>query len=81
MTRESRPATRDEIVDIVGPLDDAVLMRILETRASPAEVLEAFAWSSADDAIGTELERRPRGAAAQVYEILTVEEEEPDEPR
>jgi hypothetical protein len=75
-----RPATAAEIVKIVGPLDDAVLVRILATGATAAEVLEAFTWASADDQIGTELERRPRGAAAAVYDILKQEEPEPDEP-
>ena len=81
MTRESQPATAEEIVRILGPLDDAVLLSILETGASPSEVLEAFTWFSDDDQIGTELERRPRGAAAQVLEILEREEPEPDAPR
>ena len=75
----SRPATAAEIMEIVGPLDDAVLMRIVETEASPAEVLEAFTWVTADDQIGTELEHGPRGAVARVYEILKREEPEPDE--
>lgn len=81
MHSSSRPATAEEIVRILGPLDDAVLLKILETGATPAEVLEAFTWSTADDQIGTELEHRPRGAVARVYEILKREEPEPDEPR
>ena len=80
MTQSSRAATADEIVKIVGPLEDAVLMRIIETEATAAEVLEAFTWTSADDQIGTELERGPRGVVAQVYEIMKAEEPEPDEP-
>jgi hypothetical protein len=56
-------------------------MQILETGASPSEVLEAFTWLSDDDQIGTELEHRPRGAAARVSEILEREQPEPDEPR
>ena len=79
MNRVSRPATAPEITEIVGPLDDAVLMRIVETEATPAEVLEAFTWANADDQIGTELEHRPRGAVARVYEILKREEPESDE--
>jgi len=47
MTQRSRPATATEIVEIVGPLDDAVLVRIVETEASAAEVLEAFTWATA----------------------------------
>ena len=61
-----------EITQIVGPLDDAVLMRIVETKATPAEVLEAFTWATADDQIGTELEHAPRGAVAGVYEAWKV---------
>jgi len=81
MTQISRPATAAEIIEIVGPLEDAVLMRIVETAATPSEVLEAFTWVTADDQIGTELEHRPRGAVAQVFDILKREELEPDERR
>ncbi len=79
MKEMARPATSGEIIDIVGPLDDTALMRILETRATAAEVLEAFTWANADDQIGTELEHGPRGAVTSVYEILKSEEPEPDE--
>ena len=64
MKQISRPTTAAEIIEIVGPLDDAVLMRILETQAVRAEVLEAFTWASADDQIGTELEHGLRGVVA-----------------
>ena len=49
MKQIARPATAAEITEIVGPLDDAVLMRIIETEATPAEVLEAFTWATDDD--------------------------------
>jgi len=42
MNQILRPATAAEIIEIVGPLDDSVLMRIVETEATPTEVLEAF---------------------------------------
>ena len=81
MGETARPATAAEIIEIVGPLEDAVLMRIVETGATPGEVLEAFTWATADDQIGTELERRPRGVVARVYDILKRENPEPDEGR
>jgi hypothetical protein len=31
-----------------------VLLRIVETNATPAELLEAFTWTTADDQIGTD---------------------------
>jgi hypothetical protein len=79
MSQISRPATAAEIIEVIGPLDDSVLMRIVETEATPTEVLEAFTWATADDQIGTELEHRPRGAVARVYEILKREEPEAGE--
>jgi hypothetical protein len=83
MTQSQRqcPATSSEIVAIVGPLDDAVLLQILELEATAAEVLEAFTWANADDQIGTEIEHGPRGVVARLYEILRLEEPEPDERR
>lgn len=79
MPQHSRPATADEIIQIVGPLDDAVVMRIVATEATAAEVLAAFTWAAADDQIGTELERGPRGMVVRVYEILKQEEPDPDD--
>jgi hypothetical protein len=79
MSQMSQPATAAEILEIVGSLDDSALMRIVDTGATPAEVLEAFTWATADDQIGTELEHRPRSAVARVYEILKREEPEPGE--
>jgi hypothetical protein len=79
MVQSSPAATASEILQIIGPLDDAVLMRILGTQATAAEVLEAYTWAYADDQIGTDLERSPRGAVATVYRIL--KELEPDDRR
>jgi hypothetical protein len=74
-------ATASEIVAICGHLDDGVVARIVATGATPAEVLEAFTWFSADDQIGTELQHGRTGAVGAVYDILMEEEPEPDEPR
>ena len=81
MTVATRPATASEIVAIVGHLDDGVIARILATGATPAEVLEAFTWSHADDQLGRELLRRPHGAAGTVFDILMREEPDPEELR
>jgi hypothetical protein len=80
MNAHARAATAGEIVEIVGPLDDSVVMRIIDTGATAAEVLETFTWLSADDQIGTDLEHGPRGTVMRVYEILQMEGSEPQEP-
>ncbi len=75
MTSAPRPATASEIIEIVGRLDDGVVARILATGATPAEVLEAFTWVSADDQLGTELQHGRHGAD----EILLLEAADPEE--
>ena len=79
METQPHPATASEIVEILGPLDDAVLLEIQRSGATAADVLEAFTWINADDQIATETEHGPRGAALRVYEILEREEPQPDE--
>ena len=81
MSTIARAATASEIVAICGHLDDGVVARIVATGASPAEVLEAFTWFSADDQIGTELQHGRSGAAGAVYDILVDDEPDPDELR
>jgi hypothetical protein len=79
MNTVARPATPAEITAICGHLDDGVVARVLATGATASEVLEAFTWYSADDQIGTELQRQRRGAVGAVYDILVQEEPDPDE--
>jgi len=81
MRTVARTATASEIVAICGQLDDGVVARILATGATPAEVLEAFTWLSADDQIGTELQHGRTGAVGAVYDILTTEEPEAEDRR
>lgn len=79
MKPSSQPATATEIREIVGPLDDALLIEILNSGATAAEVLEGFTWANADDQIGTETERGPRGTVGRVCEILKRAEPDLDE--
>jgi hypothetical protein len=81
MTTLARAATAAEIVAICGHLDDDFVAAIAATGATAAEVLEAFTWYSADDQIGTELQRGQRGNVRAVYEILMRDEPDPDELR
>lgn len=62
--------TREDVIEIAGPLDDGRILQILKTGATKDELLEAFTWVSADDAMARELHRRPHGNVAQLCEIL-----------
>lgn len=72
--------TRDDVIDIVGPLDDLRIAEIIGTGATPAELTEAFSWISEDDYMGPEVRRPLSGRVAQLFDILTADEPEPDEP-
>lgn len=77
--KSSAPATAGEVIRIAGPLEDAVIARIIDTGATAAEVLEAYMWLTADDQLGTELKRTRTGRIAQVYDILAAEFQDADE--
>ena len=81
MNTVAQAATASEIIEICGHLEDGVIARILAIGATPAEVLEAFTWFSADDQIGAELLHGRHGAVGAVYDILVREEPDPDELR
>ena len=66
--------TRDEVVDIVGRINDFRIAEIIATGATAAEVTEAFAWLTEDEHLGGDLERPLSGVVAQVYEILRADE-------
>ena len=70
--------TREDVVLVLGPVDEALIVEIIATGASREELEEAFAWLHADDVIGRQLRRQPTGKVAELCEILEAEEEEPD---
>lgn len=70
--------TREDVVRVLGPVDETLIVEILATEASVGELEEAFAWLNADDVLGRQLRRQPSGKVAELCEILEREEEEPD---
>jgi hypothetical protein len=70
--QRARP-THDEIISLVGDLDDSVIAAIFETGASYAEIEKAARWASA------ELEQpKPNShglslAGEKVYDILVAD--------
>lgn len=75
--------TREDVIHVLGPVDEALIVEVIATGASAEELEEAFVWLNADDAIGRQLHRQPSGKVAELCEILEREEEEPagSEPR
>ncbi|RUX43871.1 hypothetical protein EOA33_28210 [Mesorhizobium sp. M4A.F.Ca.ET.050.02.1.1] len=72
--------TRDDIISVLGPVDEAVLADIALTGASLGELREAFAWIGADEALVNEGRHLPGMRVARLIEILQPPEED-DGPR
>ena len=70
----------DEIREIVGPLDDAVVAAIFATGATVKDVTEAYAWLTANDSLARELKHACQGRVAIVCDLLASEIEPPEEP-
>jgi len=74
-TQESRPATRDEIVAILGPQDNDTLLALIEMRPTLAELEEALSWLSGDrDVFGAEPPLK--GTASEIVTLLTADEDD-----
>ena len=66
--------TRDQVIDVAGPLDDIKVAEIIATGATLEELEEAVAWANGDNAPDEELGHPLAGRVARIYEILTVDQ-------
>lgn len=77
------PVSAQEIREIVGRLSDDRVAAIQATKATGAEVLEAFTWLSSDEYAGGRHQPPVTGVVAEVYDILKPDltEAEDEHPR
>ena len=71
--------TRDQIIAVLGPVDEAMLAEIARTDATEAELEEAKAWMAADEALANEGRPPPSGRVAELIELLQAADADPDE--
>ncbi|MGK6312631.1 hypothetical protein [Neorhizobium sp. DT-125] len=70
------PMTSDDVITILGPVDETLVADVIATGATQAELAEAFAWVSNDEALIGEGRHLPAGRVAALVELLTDDEEE-----
>lgn len=78
-----KPLTRDEVINVVGPVDDIVVTEILSTGATVEELAEAQAWLSNNEPLINSGRPLATGRVSRLVEILEDIEElvpEPDQP-
>ena len=67
--------THEQIIDIVGRLDDDRVAEIIDTGATEAELMEAYSWTTSDGVTSDAGERHSlSGRVALVFDILTADE-------
>jgi hypothetical protein len=74
-----RPATARDVTDVIGAADERLVLDILATQASVAEISEAYHWLTADDHLGGDLGKQMTARVAAVYDVLKADLEAPDE--
>jgi len=73
-----QPLTAANVHEVLGPMDDELVARIIATGATVEELIEAFEWFNADDYMGREVKHPFVGVVAEVCEILQEELPEPE---
>jgi hypothetical protein len=69
--------SRDELIRVVGDVDESTLLAILALRPTIAEVEEAAAWTTGSGDVVDRAGHPLTGVIAQIFDILTADEEEP----
>ncbi|SEI11304.1 hypothetical protein SAMN05216228_104437 [Rhizobium tibeticum] len=72
------PMTSDDVIAVLGPADETLVAEVIATGATQAELAEAFAWASNDEALMGEGRRLPTGRVAALVDLLSADEEEQD---
>lgn len=69
--------SRDELIRVAGDVDESTLLAILALRPTIAEVEEAAAWITGSGDVVDRAGHPLTGVIAQIFDILTADEEEP----
>lgn len=77
----SAVVSHDDLLRIVGDIDDSKLLAILDLQPTVAEVEEAAIWFTGGGDVLDRSGHPLTGVVASIFEILNSEEEEPPIPR
>ncbi|CDN57824.1 Hypothetical protein RG1141_PA09920 (plasmid) [Neorhizobium galegae bv. officinalis bv. officinalis str. HAMBI 1141] len=67
----------ENIIAVLGPVDETLVADILATGASVRDLAEAWAWVNADEALMNEGRKLPTGKVAELVDLLEIDDEEP----
>jgi hypothetical protein len=64
------PLTREQIMSVTGPLDEELVLRIIDSGATIEELTEAHGWFIDSYAMKAAGHHRPAGKVVELCEIL-----------
>jgi len=70
---------RDQVIHVLGPIDDDTILRIIETGASKAQLLEARERLERPGEVAEETRHTPSGLVGDIIEIVRSAEPEWDD--
>ncbi|MGX9393833.1 hypothetical protein ACWX0K_13395 [Nitrobacteraceae bacterium UC4446_H13] len=68
--------TRNEVLSVVGLVDEILITEIIATGATPGELNQAWAWVNNDDALMNEGRPLPGGRIGELVELLSPQDDE-----
>ena len=68
--------THDEILSVLGPVDDELVAELMATGASGEELREAWNWLHSDDALMGQGRPLPGSRVAELIDLLEADDEE-----
>jgi hypothetical protein len=81
MTAVPSAALGDDIKRILGEIDESKVIEILGLKPTVADVEEAVVWASGDGDVLAKSGHPQTGVIAQIVDILTTDEDEPEPKR
>jgi hypothetical protein len=69
--------TREEVVSVLGPVDDVTIAEIVSSGATLAELREAWAWAHGDEAMMSEGRALPGTKVGKLIDLLEPDDDEP----
>ena len=66
----------EDVVSVLGPVDETLIAEVMATRASFDELREAWAWLNGDEALMNEGRPLPGTRVAALIDLLEANEDE-----
>ena len=67
---------REEVISVLGPVDETLIAELIATGASLEELREAWAWLNGDEALMSEGRPLPDARVAGLIDLLEADEEQ-----